>query len=187
MPQSTPRRPGATCSSPRRSSPSFNLLLLFTFKDVPSRRLENGVRAAGAAADVAQRARTTAAGLAAIMSCFWLMMYQLWDLQPNFIADWMDSGAAGGRVELAAGRGLSGAGRANAARADDPAAGSAQPQCVVHHPGRDPRRVAHPPDAHPVGDADSACCWPRWASWSPAGRPTPRSWCWAFSSSRWAK
>jgi len=29
----------------------------------------------------------------AIMSCFWLMMYQLWDLQPNFIADWVDSRA----------------------------------------------------------------------------------------------
>jgi MFS family permease len=27
----------------------------------------------------------------AIMSCFWMMMYQLWDLQPNFIADWIDS------------------------------------------------------------------------------------------------
>ncbi len=26
-----------------------------------------------------------------IMSCFWLMMYQLWDLQPNFIEDWVDS------------------------------------------------------------------------------------------------
>jgi proton-dependent oligopeptide transporter, POT family len=29
----------------------------------------------------------------AIMSCFWLMMYQLWDLQPNFITDWLDSKA----------------------------------------------------------------------------------------------
>ena len=29
------------------------------------------------------------------MSCFWLMMFQLWDLQPNFIADWVDSGADG--------------------------------------------------------------------------------------------
>jgi MFS family permease len=28
----------------------------------------------------------------AIMSCFWMMMFQLWDLQPNFIADWVDSG-----------------------------------------------------------------------------------------------
>ena len=26
-----------------------------------------------------------------IMSCFWMMMYQLWDLQPNFITDWIDS------------------------------------------------------------------------------------------------
>lgn len=26
-----------------------------------------------------------------IMSCFWLMMYQLWDQQPNFIEDWVDS------------------------------------------------------------------------------------------------
>ena len=25
------------------------------------------------------------------MSCVWLMMYQLWDTQPNFIADWVDS------------------------------------------------------------------------------------------------
>jgi len=29
-----------------------------------------------------------------IMSCFWLMMFQLWDLQPNFIADWVDSRSA---------------------------------------------------------------------------------------------
>jgi len=28
-----------------------------------------------------------------IMSCFWLMMYQLWDLHPNFIQDWVDSGS----------------------------------------------------------------------------------------------
>src|SRR5690606_13453108 len=26
-----------------------------------------------------------------ILSGFWLMMYQLWDLQPNFIVDWNDS------------------------------------------------------------------------------------------------
>jgi MFS family permease len=29
-----------------------------------------------------------------IMSCFWMMMYQLWDLHPNFITDWVDSSAA---------------------------------------------------------------------------------------------
>ncbi len=27
----------------------------------------------------------------AIMSCFWMMMYQVWDLHPNFIEDWVDS------------------------------------------------------------------------------------------------
>jgi len=26
-----------------------------------------------------------------IMSCFWMMMYQLWDLQPQFIEDWVNS------------------------------------------------------------------------------------------------
>ena len=26
-----------------------------------------------------------------IMSCFWMMMYQVWDLHPNFIVDWIDS------------------------------------------------------------------------------------------------
>lgn len=26
-----------------------------------------------------------------IMSCFWMMMYQLWDKQPNFIEDWVSS------------------------------------------------------------------------------------------------
>jgi len=33
------------------------------------------------------------------MSCFWLMMYQLWDLQPNFIADWVDSGGIAARLD----------------------------------------------------------------------------------------
>ncbi|MBN2489669.1 MAG: MFS transporter [Planctomycetes bacterium] len=28
-----------------------------------------------------------------ILSCFWMMMYQLWDLHPNFITDWVDSSA----------------------------------------------------------------------------------------------
>ncbi|OGR03585.1 MAG: hypothetical protein A2284_10895 [Deltaproteobacteria bacterium RIFOXYA12_FULL_61_11] len=36
----------------------------------------------------------------AIMSGFWLMMFQLWDLQPNFIADWVDSGGIARRLEI---------------------------------------------------------------------------------------
>ncbi len=33
-----------------------------------------------------------------IMSCFWMMMYQLWDLHPNFIEDWIDSSALAAHV-----------------------------------------------------------------------------------------
>lgn len=35
-----------------------------------------------------------------IMSCFWLMMYQLWDLHPNFITDWVDSSMIAERVHV---------------------------------------------------------------------------------------
>jgi len=71
---------------------SFNLLLLFTFKDVPS-----GASKSESAWEVLRRTLTNILeprllSWMAIMSGFWLMMYQLWDLQPNFIADWVDSG-----------------------------------------------------------------------------------------------
>jgi MFS family permease len=71
---------------------SLNLLLLLTFKDVPS-----GASKTDSVWTVLKRTienileRRLLAWMA-IMSCFWLMMYQLWDLQPNFIADWLDSG-----------------------------------------------------------------------------------------------
>lgn len=70
---------------------SFNLLLLLTFKDVPS-----GASKTEKIAAVLKRTFTNIfeprlLTWMAIMSCFWLMMYQLWDLQPNFIADWVDS------------------------------------------------------------------------------------------------
>ena len=70
----------------------FNVLMLFAVNDVPS--------GASKTESVMQVFRRTIRGLfeprllwwLGIMSCFWLMMYQLWDLQPNFIADWVDSG-----------------------------------------------------------------------------------------------
>jgi MFS family permease len=70
---------------------TFNLLLLFTFKDVPS-----GASKTDTIGQVLWRTITNILdrrllAWMAIMSCFWLMMYQLWDLQPNFIADWVDS------------------------------------------------------------------------------------------------
>ncbi len=35
-----------------------------------------------------------------IMSCFWLMMYQVWDLHPNFITDWIDSSAIAEAISI---------------------------------------------------------------------------------------
>jgi len=37
-----------------------------------------------------------------IMSCFWMMMYQLWDLQPNFIQDWIHSGPIARHIPIKA-------------------------------------------------------------------------------------
>jgi POT family proton-dependent oligopeptide transporter len=70
---------------------SLNLLLLLTLKDVPS-----GASKTESPLHVLWRTITNIleprlVAFMAIMSCFWLMMYQLWDLQPNFIADWTDS------------------------------------------------------------------------------------------------
>jgi MFS family permease len=71
---------------------SFNLLLLITLKDVSS-----GASKTESVWQVLKRTLThilepRLLSWMAIMSCFWLMMFQLWDLQPNFIADWVDSG-----------------------------------------------------------------------------------------------
>jgi MFS family permease len=71
---------------------SFNLVLLLTFKDVPSgaSKTESVLQVLGRTFTNILEPRLLT--WMAIMSCFWLMMYQLWDLQPNFIADWMNTG-----------------------------------------------------------------------------------------------
>ena len=70
---------------------SCNLLLLFTFKDVVS----GANKTDGVLVVVGRTLRNILEPRLitwlAIMSCFWLMMYQLWDLHPNFIEDWVDS------------------------------------------------------------------------------------------------
>ncbi len=70
---------------------SLNYLVLFTFKDVPSgaSKVENALQVFKRTITNIVEPRLVAFLL--IMSCFWLMMYQLWDLHPNFIADWVDS------------------------------------------------------------------------------------------------
>ncbi len=70
---------------------SLNFLMLLKFPDVPSgaSKTEGLFRVfCRTLANIFER-RLVAWLL--IMSCFWAMMYQLWDLQPNFIEDWVDS------------------------------------------------------------------------------------------------
>jgi MFS family permease len=72
---------------------SLNYLMMFTYKDPKS-----GADATQSPWKVFQVTisnlldRRLIAFLT-ILSGFWLMMYQLWDLHPNFITDWIDSSA----------------------------------------------------------------------------------------------
>ncbi|MFH1418760.1 MAG: MFS transporter [Planctomycetota bacterium] len=70
---------------------AMNYLMLFTFKDVPSgaSKTQSPIQVLRRTLSNIFEARLITWLL--IMSCFWLMMYQLWDLQPNFIEDWVDS------------------------------------------------------------------------------------------------
>ena len=68
-----------------------NLLLLFTFKDVPSGADKTESPLAVLKRTIVNIFDPRLITWLLIMSCFWLMMYQLWDLHPNFITDWVDS------------------------------------------------------------------------------------------------
>ncbi|HNQ22065.1 MAG TPA: MFS transporter [Phycisphaerae bacterium] len=70
---------------------SCNFLLLFTFKDVPTGADKHGSPLTVLWKTLVNIAEPRLITWLIIMSCFWLMMYQLWDLQPNFISDWIDS------------------------------------------------------------------------------------------------
>ncbi|MHC4776832.1 MAG: MFS transporter, partial [Planctomycetota bacterium] len=68
-----------------------NLLLLLTFRDVPSGADKTESPFAVLVRTIVNIFDIRLIAWLAIMSCFWLMMYQLWDLHPNFITDWVDS------------------------------------------------------------------------------------------------
>ncbi|MCK4341808.1 MAG: MFS transporter [Phycisphaerae bacterium] len=68
-----------------------NLLLLLTFKDVPSGASKTESPGAVLKRTIVNIWDARLITWLLIMSCFWLMMYQLWDLHPNFITDWVDS------------------------------------------------------------------------------------------------
>ncbi len=71
---------------------SLNYLMLFTFKDYASGadKTENPLQVFARTLKNIFEPRLITWLL--IMSCFWLMMYQLWDLHPNFLTDWNNSG-----------------------------------------------------------------------------------------------
>ncbi len=70
---------------------SFNLGLLLVLKDTPSGASKTESVGAVLVRTVRDIMEPRLIAWMLIMSGFWLMMYQLWDLQPNFIADWVDS------------------------------------------------------------------------------------------------
>lgn len=70
---------------------ALNFLILPTFKDVPT-----GGEKTDSLSQVLWNTLVNILNARlliwlTIMSGFWMMMYQLWDLQPNFISDWVDS------------------------------------------------------------------------------------------------
>jgi len=72
---------------------SFNLLLLLVYKDVPSGASKTDSPLKVLVNTITNIFEARLIAWLTIMSGFWLMMYQLWDLQPNFIADWVNSGS----------------------------------------------------------------------------------------------
>jgi MFS family permease len=69
----------------------LNFLMLLTFKDVPSGADKRDGPWKVFVRTVTNIFEPRLVAWLAIMSCFWLMMYQLWDLHPNFIQDWVDT------------------------------------------------------------------------------------------------
>lgn len=67
------------------------LVLFFAFKDIPSGASKTESPFATLSRTIANIFEPRLVTWLLIMACFWLMMYQLWDLQPNYIEDWVDS------------------------------------------------------------------------------------------------
>lgn len=81
---------------------ALNYLMLLTYRDVPSgaSKTETPLQVLGKTFRNILEPRLLSFLL--IMSGFWLMMYQLWDLHPNFISDWVDSGSVAAHAPIPA-------------------------------------------------------------------------------------
>lgn len=77
---------------------ALNYLMLFTYKDVPSGASKTENPFAVFWRTIVHVFEPRLLVWLLIMSCFWMMMYQLWDLQPNFIEDWVDSSMVAAHV-----------------------------------------------------------------------------------------
>jgi len=70
---------------------SVNYLMLFTYKDPKSGYEAKDDFLTVFKVTLKNLADARLVAFLSILSGFWLMMYTLWDLHPNFIADWIDS------------------------------------------------------------------------------------------------
>ena len=77
---------------------AVNYLLLLTFKDFPSGASKTETPIQVFVRTIKNIFEPRLVAWLLIMSCFWLMMYQLWDLHPNFLTDWVDSSAVAGML-----------------------------------------------------------------------------------------
>ncbi len=78
----------------------LNLGMLFTFRDVPSGAERTHGLWAVLRATIGHVLEPRLLTWLVIMSGFWLMMFQLWDLHPNFIVDWVDSSMIAERLSF---------------------------------------------------------------------------------------
>ncbi len=70
---------------------SLNYLMLFTYKELDSGYEKKDDPWTVMKVTLANLWEARLIAILIILSGFWLMMYQLWDLHPNFIVDWIDS------------------------------------------------------------------------------------------------
>lgn len=71
---------------------SINYLMLLTYKDPDSGYQEKDDPVEVMVKTLKNLWDGKLIAILLILAAFWMMMYQLWDLHPNFIADWVDSG-----------------------------------------------------------------------------------------------
>ena len=70
---------------------SLNYLMMFTYKDPESGSESNQNALEVMVVTLKNLLDVRLIAFMLILSGFWLMMYQLWDLHPNFITDWVDT------------------------------------------------------------------------------------------------